>query len=314
MGGTKILSAAINSSEGMIARVKQSTNRKASNSEHLHSLSSIVRETISEAKLKNEQIAAVCLGIPGSLNPHTGVVAMAPNLHIKNLKIKELLEAELNLPVIIENDVNMSALGISKFGVGKNAKDLLVVYIGTGIGAGFIFDGKLFRGANYAAGEIGHIQVQENGPLCGCGKRGCYEAVASRTAIVNNILDDINSGKKSILTKIVEKGKPVKSRALSEAVKKEDKVVKKRLDEACAVTGLVLSNITNLLNLDLIVLGGGLVEALDYYMIPRIREAFKKNVLKESAKGLRIRPTKLGEKAALYGSIPLVEEYLGIKV
>jgi glucokinase len=173
---------------------------------------------------------------------------------------------------------------------------------------------SLFRGANNAAGEIGHMHVLKSGPLCGCGKHGCFEAVASRSAIVKNIMRDIKAGKKSYLKKFAEPGKPIKSKALAAAVDKGDKVVVDNITEACETIGFVLSDITNLLNLDLIILGGGLIEALDYFMIPVIKESFQKNVLKASAKGLKILPTKLGDDAALYGGIPLAEEFLGIKV
>jgi glucokinase len=314
MGGTKILSAAINSEEGIIARVKQPTDKDVSQNSYVKTLAQVVQETIKESGLKDNQVKAVCLGVPGSVNPYTGIISIAPNLGIKNFNIVDKLKKLLPFPVLIENDVNLGALGIRHFGLGKNAKDMLVVFIGTGIGGALIFDGKLFRGANYTAGEIGHIHVLNGGPLCGCGKYGCFEAIASRSAIVKSIQKDLKDGKKSVLKKIIEPGKPVKSKALSTAVDKGDKVVIKHISEACETIGLVLSDITNLLNLDLIVLGGGLIEALDYFMIPLIKESFNKNVLKASAKGLKILPTKLGDDAALYGGIALAEEFLGIKV
>lgn len=313
MGGTKILAAAINSQDGIIARVKEPT-KVESQTDYVKTLAKIILRTVEEANLKNENIAAVCLGVPGAVNPHNGTIAMAPNLGVKNFKIKEKLEKEIPFPVLLENDVNLGALGIKHFGLTKDAKDLLVVFVGTGIGAGFIFDGNLFRGANYAAGEIGHVNVIPNGPLCGCGKKGCFEAIASRSAITKGLIKDIKLGSKSKLSKIVESKKPIKSKALAEAVKANDKLVIKHLDNACKTIALVLSNVTNLLNLDLIILGGGLIEALDSFMLPRIREYFKLNALKDSSKGLKIIATKLGDDAALYGGIPLAEEFLGIKV
>jgi glucokinase len=313
MGGTKILAAAINSSEGVISRVKKPTDKDLSQNSYAKVLAQIVDETIKESGLKEGQIKAVCLGIPGSVNPYTGKISVAPNLGIKNLNIVDQLKKHISYPVLIENDVNLGALGIRHFGIGKNSRDMLVVFIGTGIGGALIFDGKLFRGANYTAGEIGHIRIVDGGPLCGCGKHGCFEAVASRSAIVKAIQKDLKTNK-SVLKKLVEPGKPIKSKALAAAVEKGDKIVIKHLSAACETIGYVLSDITNLLNLDLIVLGGGLIEALDYYMIPHIKESFNKNVLKASAKGLKILPTKLGDDAALYGGIALAEEFLGITV
>lgn len=314
MGGTKILGAAINSREGIVARVKKPTEINSNHRVYVNHLAELVNDVIVAARLKPNQVKAVCLGIPGLLNPFTGVIAIAPNLGLRNFNIKQKMEKLIPYPILIENDVNLGALGIKYFGIGKNAKDMLVVFIGTGIGGALIFDSKIYRGANFAAGEIGHIQIDKKGPLCGCGKRGCFESFASRASIVRGINKDLSQHKKSILTKIVEPGKQIKSRALAEAVKGKDKLVITHLTKACETIGSVLSNTTNLLNLDLIVLGGGLIEALDGFMMPIIRRSFQKNVLKDSAKGLKILPTKLGDDAALYGGIALAEEFLKIKI
>ncbi len=314
MGGTKILSALINSKEGIVLRHKKPTVKTSGGDEYVKSLSETVHNIVEESNLKKEQISAVCLGVPGSVNPYTGVVAMAPNLGLKNYNIKEKLEKLVPYPVLIENDVNLGALGVKYFGLGKGAKDMLVVFIGTGIGAGFIFDDKLFRGASYAAGEIGHIKVRKDGPLCGCGNHGCFEAVASRTAIDRQIREDLRKGEKSILDEFAYSDKPIKSKALATAVRKEDSLAIKHLTKACKTIGKVLADITNLLNLDLIILGGGLIEALDEFMIPVIKESFAGNALPSSSKGLKIVPAKLGDDAALYGGIPLAGEFLNIKI
>jgi glucokinase len=152
------------------------------------------------------------------------------------------------------------------------------------------------------------------GPLCGCGNKGCFEAVASRTAIVRNITNEIKKGGKSFLTKYVKEKTPIKSKALSAAVKGKDRITVKHINHASEVIGYTLANINNLLNFELIVLGGGVVEALSTYMLPRIKVSFKKNSLKSTGRNLKIVATKLGDDAALYGGIPLVEEFLGIKI
>ncbi len=314
MGGTKILAAVLNSEEGIVKRLKRPTGTGKGADEYVKDLANAVKDLAKESGITKDQVAAVCLGVPGSVNPFNGVIAIAPNLGLKNYNIKEKLEKLIPYKVLIENDVNLGALGVKYYGLGKDAKDMLVVFIGTGIGAGFIFDGKLFRGADYAAGEIGHIKVEKNGPLCGCGNHGCFEAVASRTAVDRNIKKDLDKGEKSILKEFAGTDKQIKSKALANAVKKEDKLAVRHLTKACKVIGRVLADITNLLNLDLIILGGGVIEALDKFMIPIIKESFDQNVLASSAKGLKLLPTKLGDDAALYGGIPLAEEFLKIKI
>jgi glucokinase len=313
MGGTKILAAAINS-KGILARVKRPTDSGSTPAKYVRSLAAIIKDAVEEAGISDNNVKAVCLGVPGSIDPFTGRIGLAPNLGLKNFNIKERLQKLVPYPVLIENDVNLGALGIKNFGLGKNAKDMFVMFIGTGIGGALFFDEKIYRGINYVAGEIGHFVVQKDGPVCGCGNRGCFEAVASRTAVTRNILGDIKAKKRSIISEYVQPGNKIKSKALAAAVKANDKVVVQRISEAADTIGIVLASITNLLNFDLIILGGGVIEALEGFMMPKIQESFKSHALKAAAKGVKIKAAKLGDDAALWGGVALAKEFLNIKV
>lgn len=315
MGGTKILASVINSKEGIIARLKKPTNIEAGTKTYVKDIADIVTKLIQNSKLKKENIVAVCLGVPGSVNPHTGIIGLAPNLGLKNFNMKSKLEKVIPYPILIENDVNLGALGIKYYGVGKKSTNMLAVFIGTGIGGGIIIDNKIYRGKNFVAGEIGHMLVQKDGPKCGCGKNGCFEAIASRTAIVNNIISDIKKGKKkSVLSDLIKSNQRIKSGALRQAIDAGDKVVTNRITEACETIGDVLASITNLMNFDMIVLGGGVIEALEDYILPIIKKEFQNHVLADSAKGIKIVASKLGDDAAIYGGLALAEEFLGVKV
>ena len=314
MGGTKVLGCVVNSKEGIISQVKKPTDPKASRKKYVQQLAEVADDLIEKVHIDKKKIKAVCLGVPATLNPETGIIGLAPNLGLKNFNIKKMLEAEIPFPVLIENDVNLGALGVKNFGVAKKAINMLAVFVGTGIGGGLIIDGKMYRGSNYVAGEIGHMLVEKNGPKCGCGRKGCFEAIASRTAIVNKIIRDIKSGKPSKLSKLVKSGERIKSKSLASAVKSGDKVVRKRIKEGCDVIGGVLASISNLLNLDMIVLGGGMIEALDFYMLPLIKKSFYEHALNDSTKGLKIVASKLGDDAAIFGGIALAEELLSVKV
>jgi len=208
----------------------------------------------------------------------------------------------------------LGALGAHKFGEAKKSRNMLAVFIGTGVGGGIIIDGKIYRGSNYSAGEIGHVIVDKNGPVCGCGNKGCFETFASRSAIAKNIVAELKTKKKSILKKIISPNKPIKSRMLAAAVKSNDRLVIKHISNACDTIGLVLANSANLMNFDMIVLGGGLIEALDYFMLPKIKESFKKYAFKDASKNLKIIANNLGDDVALYGGIALAEEFLKIKI
>ncbi len=315
MGGTKILASVINSKKGIIARSKMPTNIEAGAKSYIKDIASIVSKVVQISKIKKSSIAAVCLGVPGSVNPLTGIIGLAPNLGLRNFKMRERLEKLIPYPILMENDVNLGALGIKNFGVGKKSKNMLAVFVGTGIGGGIIIDGKIYRGHNFVAGEIGHMMVQKNGPKCGCGKKGCFEALASRTAIVNNIINDVKKlKKKSVLADLIKSNQRIKSGALKNAIAKKDKVVISRINEACETIGDVLGSVSNLMNFDMIVLGGGVIEALENFMMPRIKNEFNNHVLDAAAKGVKIVASKLGDDAAIYGGLALAEEFLGVKI
>lgn len=314
MGGTKMLASVLNSKKGIIAKEKKPTNVEAGTAVYIKELVELIKSVIVQAAIKPNQVIAVALGVPGSVNPVTGNIGLAPNLGLKDFNIRKALQRKIKYPVLIENDVNLAALGIKYFGVGKDGKNILVVSVGTGIGGGVIINNRIYRGSNYVAGEIGHMPVLKNGPVCGCGRKGCFEAVASRTAIVKKIIADIKNGRRSMLKDFVRAGKKIKSGTLKTAVEKKDKVVLKRLTEAGETIGVVLSGLANLMNFDMIVLAGGLIEALDKFMMPVIKKSFNDHVLKDSAKGLKILPSKLADDAAIFGGIALVEEHLGIKI
>jgi len=314
MGGTKQLACVINSSDGIIARLKQSTDQQSTERDYIKSIAKITKNVIKSSGVDKKNIKAVCLGMAASVNPYKGTIYLAPNLGLKNFNIKKLLEKEINYPVLLENDVNLAALGIKYFEVDKSSKNLLAIFVGTGIGGGLVLNGELYRGSNFVAGEIGHVLVKKDGAVCGCGKRGCFETIASRTAVTNKIINDVKNGKECSLAKMIEAGEIIKSKSLANAVKDNDELVTGHIMDACNVIGGVLASVTNLLNLDTIVLGGGLVEALGYFLVPQIKEALQMHVLDEALMGLEIIETKLGDDAAIYGGIKLVEEFIGENV
>jgi len=314
MGGTKVLGCIVNSKDGIVSKVKIPTDQNSSGSEYIEALATVVNGVIDESGHDEKKIVAVCLGVAGSVNPTTGVIALAPNLGLKNFNMKEALQKKIDVPVLIENDVNLAALGIKNFEVGKKAKNMLAVFVGTGIGGGLIINKDIYRGSSFTAGEIGHVLVNKNGPVCGCGKRGCFEAIASRTAVVNQIINDIKSGKKSSLADYVKSGEKIKSKILSAAVNEGDKVAVKRVAKSCEVIGSVLAGLTNFMNFDMIVIGGGMIEQLKEFMLPKIEIAFNDHVLKAAATDLEIVTSELGGNAAIWGGIALAEEFLDVKV
>lgn len=309
-GGTKILSALIDSQNQIVSRVKIPTETEKGAEYLVESVAASVEQILNENNLKESDIKAVCMGVPGTVNPYSGEIGSAPNLGIKNFNIKKALEEKISIPVLIENDVNLAGLGIKKFELSTDMKNILVVFIGTGIGGALFFDGKLYRGSSFFAGEIGHMLVEPKGELATSSNRQTFELTASRTAIVRDIRRGLNNGKKSMLKEFKSPKKQLKSKVLSDAVLNEDPLATKYAGKAATAIGTVLGSITTLLNIDTIVLGGGVIEAMHEFMIPKIKKAFKESVLAEPGKHVKIFETKLGDDAALYGGITLAEEFL----
>lgn len=311
LGGTKILSALLNSKSEILNRVKVETEIDKGAEYIVDSITKAVNEILSSSNIKSSEVKAICLGVPGTVNPDEGMIYNAPNLNVKNFNIKLALSKYFDIPVLIENDVNIAALGIKKFEFKDKVKNMLVVFVGTGIGAALIFDGKMYRGSSFFAGEIGHMKVSANGKLTGKKIDSTFETLASRTAIVNSIKKEIKKGKKTILTKLSE-GKPkIKSKMLLTALQKKDKLVTKHLNNAGVIIGNVLGSVTTLLNIDTIVIGGGVFEAMGDYLLPVVKENFSKSVLPEPGKDIKIVLTKLGDDAPLFGGLSLAEEFLG---
>lgn len=308
LGGTKILSALIKDEE-IVDRYKEATKITGKIEPILDGIEKSVKQLINKNSLNPNEIQAVCLGVPGTVNPLTGIIAYAPNLGIREFNIKEELSKRFSIPILIENDVNLAGLGIQAKELKDKFKNMLVVFVGTGIGGALFFDGKIYRGSSFYAGEIGHMKVSKKGKLRN-GSDATFEKIASRTAVVESITNDIKKGKSSILSDTLKAGSRIKSKMLKSALDEGDKVVKKHLSNSATVIGSVLGSITTLANFDTIILGGGVIEAMNDFMMPKIEKAFKSSVLSEPGKITKIDFTKLGDDAPLYGGLGLVHEFL----
>ncbi len=309
VGGTKILTALLNDKRKIIGRVKLATDATKGADFIVQCIVDAINELLNNTKVKIETVKALSLGVPGTVNPERGIIFEAPNLNIKNYNIKKELQKHFDVPVLLENDVNMAGLGIKLFEYDNKVNNMLVVFVGTGIGGALIFNGRMYRGSSFFAGEIGHMRVSGKGLLSNGEEGEAFENIASRTAMVNRIIEQ-SKKRKTFLSKYIKKGEKIKSKLLAKAIKKDDKLTKEVISDACEVIGTVLGSITTLLNLDTIVVGGGAVEANEEFMLPKIQKAFDKAVLKEVGNIVKIKGTKLGDDAPLYGGLGLAEEFL----
>ena len=204
----------------------------------------------------------------------------------------------------------MGTLGESVLGAGKDVQNLVGIFVGTGIGGGVILDGKLLHGASKTAGEVGHMIIKADGPKCGCGNRGCLEAVASRTAIARQLRKAIlKKKKKSILLKLNGGSlKQIRSGALAKAVDRGDKLVLKVMRRATKYLGISVASIVHLLNPEMVVLGGGVVEAIGDDFVEDIRRVAMKYALPNTMNGVKVVPAELGDNAGIIGAAVLARQ------
>jgi glucokinase len=312
VGGTKIVAALVKPSGTVVARNRTSTPRETSTEGVVRAILDVIDQLLSDNKVKRKNVRGIGVGIPGVLDPDEGRVVMTPNMNLSGVDMGSRLKDHFRIPAVIGNDVNLGTLGEKWLGAARFAPSVVGIFVGTGIGGGVILDGKLLRGAREAAGEIGHLVMQVGGPVCGCGNRGCLEALASRTAIERDIRAAVDAGKKTILTELVGKDlKVIRSRMLLRAVQERDPLVLKVLRDAARTLGYACLTVRHLLDPEVIVLGGGVMEACGDYMLPFIRETVASDALPGARPGGRVVRSALGDDAVVLGAVALAQEAAG---
>jgi glucokinase len=315
LGGTKVMAAVLDPAGVVVSRARAKTRGWRDDEEVFATIAGVGRRAMEEAGVDQDQLAAVGIGAPGPIDFDTGYIIETANLRFKNFPLGPRIAEEFGRPTIIENDVNAGMYGEFKAGAALGVSDVLGVFVGTGIGGGLILNGALYRGFNKAAGEIGHIIVKAGGPRCGCGNRGCLEAVASRTAITRDIRNAIKRGKRSAISKkVARKNEVLSGQDLKEAYDAGDEVVRKIVHRAAQFIGIGIGSLLNVLASEMVVLGGGLIEAFGDDFIDRIERAARKNAFEINSRNVRIIRTQLGDDAGVIGAAALAREALSSNV
>jgi len=307
LGGTKILAGVFKRSFECIGSSKLSTKSQRGVDAVVERIARCVQDAVDEADLSLKHVAGVGIGAPGAVDFAEGKVIFAPNMEgWKDVTLKKDLEKRLGVPVFVENDGNICALGVHVAELKGKAKNLVGIFVGTGIGGGLIINGDLYSGFNHTAGEIGHMVVDLNGPKCGCGNKGCFEALASRTAIFQQIKAGIKDGEKTILTEMLgDDLADLRSGDLRKAIRRGDKFVDKVIDGAAEYIGIGIANLVNILGPEVVVLGGGVIEALADEMMGVIVETAQDYAMPGTMKGVEIIASKLGDSAGITGAAVL---------
>lgn len=271
-----------------------------------------IESLLKKYNVKKKDISGVGIGAPGIVDIRTGTIHTLTNIpDWHEVRLGDILKKRLKLPVFVDNDVNVMALGELFFGAGRGAVNMLCIALGTGVGGGLIFDGRLYRGSSYAAGEVGHIPINEDGPKCNCGGRACMEAYVGINYIIRDVVEKIRSGVKTSITEIV-KGDLTKitPMEISKAADAGDEFAKNVYLKLGQKIGIGLTGVVNLLNLEKIVIGGGVAEA-GKILFDSITNTINERAMKLSAKTVKVIKAKFGYDAGLVGAATLVLYELG---
>ena len=310
LGGTKILSGVFDHSLECIGTAKLSTKSQRGVDRVVERIARCAQDAVDEANLTLKQVAGIGIGAPGAVDFNSGTVIFAPNLEgWKEIPLKKELEKTLGVPVFVENDCNISALGVYAVELKSKPHSMVGIFVGTGIGGGLIIDGELYSGSGHTAGEIGHMVLEVNGPKCGCGNKGCFEALASRTAIFQQIKAGVKDGQKTLLTEMLgDDLADLRSGDLRKAIRRGDKFVDRIIEGAAEYIGIATANLVNVLNPEVVVLGGGVIEALADEMMSVIVETATDYAMPGALKGVEIIASKLGDNAGITGAAVLARK------
>ncbi len=249
-------------------------------------------------------LQAVGVGVPGVLNYTTGVVRFSPNLPgWINIPLRQKLRSAFKKTVVVDNDANVAAYGEKWQGAGKKYNHVVVYTLGTGVGGGIILNGKIFHGSSGGAGELGHTTILPEGPLCACGNRGCLETLVSGAAIGRAGREALQDGNKSLLRELCEdQPENITAKTVFQAARKGDAVAKEIIRRTGKYLGIAIAGIINLLNPEIVIIGGG-VSISGRDLLPYVEAEVKKRTMKALAECTRIVTAELADKAGVMGAV-----------
>ena len=308
LGGTKTLAAVIKLSSGeVVASARKRTRAERGQDFVGQRTIELARAALTSADLPQDaELLGIGVGAAGQIDRQHGIILDAPNLGVKNMELGALLGKEFGKPVSIGNDVEVAALGEYLFGSGRHYKNFVCVFIGTGIGSGIVQNGRIYTGLTGTAGEAGHMTIVAGGRICGCGSRGCLEAYASRTAITKAIMAEIHHGRKSVLAdeaalQLKEGETIIRSGLIADAIQQKDTLTIEIVTEAADYLGYGLASIMNFYNPEAIILGGGVIEAVDL-LFERAASRARSVALAAPGQKTDIVRAKLGDFSGVVGA------------
>ncbi|WP_097003182.1 ROK family protein [Lacrimispora amygdalina] len=304
LGGTNIAAGLVGEDGTLFTRLSVPTRSGRSAGEIVEDMADLAKKAAQEGNVSWEEIEAVGMGVPGTANKETGIVEYANNLGFYDEPLVSMMEKALpGKKIRFDNDANAAAWGEYTAGSGKGVSSMLAVTLGTGVGGGIILDGKLYEGVNYAAGEFGHFTIDRNGIVCNCGRKGCFEAYASATALISQTKEAMLDNPQSILWELCEgEIENVEGKTLFDGVRREDAAALFVFDRYVEYLAAGLLDLINIFQPELICIGGGISKAGDLLLDPLKRIIDQEDYARTSKRRTRITAAVLDNDAGLIGA------------
>lgn len=308
LGGTKMMAAALSDEFRVLGRRRRKTKGTDGAKSGVERIVETIHDALKEAQVKAGDVAGIGIGCPGNVDLERGVIIDSANLGWKNVPLKEILQKEFGCPAVILNDVDAGVYGEYRFGAGKSARCVIGVFPGTGIGGGCVLEGQVIRGKTMSCFEIGHVEINPDGLPCGCGRSGCLETEASRLAIsAQAAMAAFRGEAPHLLAAAGTDLSEIRSGMLAEAIQAGDKIIARIVERAARQIGRAVGDVVNLLLPDVVVLGGGLVEAMPEIFVKGVEEAARLRAAPPFAKTFKVAAAKLGDDAVVRGAAAWAE-------
>lgn len=308
LGGSKILSVIAEGDGRRLGEDRRTTSAEEGPEVVLERIGVSLETALANAGVQRGDLAAVGICSPGPCDIDAGVIRWGPNLPgWRDVPICRYLEERLGVPARLENDANAAAVGEHVYGAGRGCRHLIYITVSTGIGGGLIIDGRLYRGATGVAGELGHMTIEPDGPVCGCGNRGCLEALASGTAIAARGEELVAQGGSPLLVRLAQEQGELTAAIVGQAAEAGDSACRDIIQRAGYYLGVGLASYVNIFNPEVIIIGGGLAKMGELLLGPA-RAEMEARAMPEALKAVQLKPAELGDYVGVMGMVALLRE------
>jgi glucokinase len=303
LGGSKIRTAVVDPRGAVLSSDESITPATKGREAVMQSIVDSSHRVLKQANIAISEICAIAIGAAGISNPEAGILFTSPNLPgWRDVLLRDIMQERLGKKTFVVNDANAAALGEFHFGAACGTRNFIYITLSTGIGGGVVIDGKIYTGAIGTAGEVGHMTIDDNGPICNCGNRGCWETLASGTALVREAKHRIEEGVRTSILEYADGDiKEVTAQVVHSAAEQGDKLAKELIARTGYYVGVGLANLINIFNPELIIIGGGLSNIGDMLLEPAFKTA-EKRAYKEAFQAVRFASAELGRDSGVLGA------------